>query len=627
MSFTDLRGFVDTLERSGELRRIQASVSAHLEITAIADRVVKEGGPALLFENVDGAKHPLLINPLGSQRRVELALGRPADEIGAMLLATAEGLNPPSPSAVWRLRSNLMQLLPMRTRRVRRGPCQEVVESPDIGQFPVQTCWPDDGGPFITFGLVITRDPLTGERNMGLYRLQVHGSDRTGMHWQINKGGGFHYARAEELGRPLPVAVVIGADPALLLSSVAALPEGMDEIAFSGILRGAPCPMMKCSSIDLEVPANAEIVLEGEVMPNERQLEGPFGDHFGHYSHAAPFPVFRVRCITRRRRPIYLSAVVGLPPQEDKFIGNATQDILGPLIKLIHHEIVDLWAYFEAGFHNLLVVSVRQRFYKEAVKTALALMGTGQLALTKCLVLVDESVPVRDFNAVLAAIRANFEPERDFLLLPGVPLDTLDFTSYRMNLGSKMILDATSGPTDALHGAPGADRDAVRSALGAAAEAPEMSAVLHDPTRYSAGSGGQVQGRGDRIPDPRGIDTRITAYRVLEDSLMLVQVSSAGRSIIEKLVDVDLGPVRVVAALSDDVDMDDPDQVLWGLFTRFDCARDVVFERTECRGPWTTCYGTMGIDATFKPGYPDRLVMPDELLDKVNRRWAEYGLD
>ena len=627
MSYTDLRGFVDMLERSGELRRIKACVSAHLEITAIAVRVVKEGGPALLFENVDGAKHPLLINPLGSQRRVELALGRPADEIGAMLLATAEGLNPPSPSAVWRLRSNLMQLLPMRTRRVRRGPCQEVVESPDIGQFPVQTCWPDDGGPFITFGLVITRDPLTGERNMGLYRLQVHGSDRTGMHWQINKGGGFHYARAEELGRPLPVAVVIGADPALLLSSVAALPEGMDEIAFSGILRGAPCPMMKCSSIDLEVPANAEIVLEGEVMPNERQLEGPFGDHFGHYSHAAPFPVFRVRCITRRRRPIYLSAVVGLPPQEDKFIGNATQDILGPLIKLIHHEIVDLWAYFEAGFHNLLVVSVRQRFYKEAVKTALALMGTGQLALTKCLVLVDESVPVRDFNAVLAAIRANFEPERDFLLLPGVPLDTLDFTSYRMNLGSKMILDATSGPTDALHGAPGADRDAVRSALGAAAEAPEMSAVLHDPTRYSAGSGGQVQGRGDRIPDPRGIDTRITAYRVLEDSLMLVQVSSAGRSIIEKLVDVDLGPVRVVAALSDDVDMDDPDQVLWGLFTRFDCARDVVFERTECRGPWTTCYGTMGIDATFKPGYPDRLVMPDELLDKVNRRWAEYGLD
>ena len=627
MSFTDLRGFVDTLEHAGELRRVQASVSPRLEITAIADRVVKEGGPALLFDKVEGAKHPLLINPLGSERRIELALGRPADEIGAMLLATAEGLNPPSPRAVWKLRSNLMRLLPMRTRRVRRGPCQEVVEAPDLAQFPVQTCWPEDGGPFITFGLVITRDPLTGERNMGLYRLQVHESDCTGMHWQINKGGGFHYARAEQLGRPLPVAVVIGADPALLLSSVAALPEGMDEIAFSGILRGSPCPMMRCASIDLEVPANAEIVLEGEVLPDERRLEGPFGDHFGHYSHAAPFPVFRVRRITRRRRPIYLSAVVGLPPQEDKFIGNATQDILGPLIKLIHHEIVDLWAYYEAGFHNLLVVSVRQRFYKEAVKTALALMGTGQLALTKCLVLVDEGVPVRDFNAVLRALRANYEPERDFLLLPGVPLDTLDFTSYRMNLGSKMILDATSGPTDALHGAPGADHDAVRTALGAAADVPEMSAALRDPTRYSAGPGDEAPDRGDRIPDPRGIDGRITAYRVLEDSLMLVRVSSAGRSVVERLVDVDLGPVRVVAALSDDVDLDDPDEMLWGLFTRFDCARDIVFERTESRGPWTTCYGTMGIDATFKPGYPDRLVMPDALLDKVNRRWTEYGLD
>ncbi|HJO03394.1 MAG TPA: menaquinone biosynthesis decarboxylase [Acidobacteriota bacterium] len=623
----DLRSFVDALERAGELRRVQVSVDARLEITAIADRVVKEGGPALLFENVEGARHPLLINALGSERRVELALGRPADEIGAMLLATAEGLNPPSPRAVWQLRSNLMQLLPMRTRRVRRGPCQEVVEASDLSQFPVQTCWPEDGGPFITFGLVITRDPLTGERNVGVYRLQVHDRDLTGMHWQINKGGGFHYSRAEELGQPLPVAVVIGVDPALLLSAVAALPEGMDEIGFSGILRGAPCPMVRCSSIDLEVPANAEIVLEGEVLPGERRLEGPFGDHFGHYSHAAPFPVFKVRCITRRRRPIYLSAVVGLPPQEDKFIGNATQDILGPLIKVIHHEIVDLWAYFEAGFHNLLVVSVRQRFYKEAVKTALALMGTGQLALTKCLVLVDEGTPVRDFNAVLRAVQANFEPERDFLLLPGVPLDTLDFTSYRMNLGSKMILDASSGPTGALHGAPGADQDAVRAAMGDAADAPEMSAALRDPTRYSAGSGDATRQRGDRVPDPRGIDDRVTAYRVLEESLMLVRVSASARAVVERLVDVDLGPVRIVAALSDDVDLDDPEQMLWGLFTRFDCARDVVFERVERRGPWTTCYGTMGIDATFKPGYPGRLLMPDDLLDKVNRRWAEYGLD
>lgn len=625
--FADQRAFVRALEGAGELRRITAQVDPYLEITEIADRVVKQGGPALLFENVKGSPYPLLINPLGTARRVEIALGRTPTEIGAMLLGLAESAMPPSPRRLWQARGGLRQLLSMRTRKVRRAPCQEVVEAPALTTLPVQTCWPGDGGPFITFGLVITRDPVTRERNMGLYRIQVYDDVCAGMHWQIVRGGGNHYARAEELGVPLEVAVVIGADPSLLLSAISALPEGMDEIAFSGLLRRGPCPMVRCKSIDLEVPANAEIVLEGVVMPGERRLEGPFGDHFGHYSHAAPFPVLRVSTVTRRRDPVYLSAIVGLPPQEDKYIGNATQEILGPLIKLLHPEIDQVWAYFEAGFHNLLVVSVRQRFYKESLKTALALMGTGQLSLTKCMVLVDEDIDAREFDAVLQAVRENFQPDHDFMLLPGVPLDTLDFTSYRMNLGSKIIIDATSGRDERLHGAPGADREAVASQLESAAAEPGVDAALEAAQGYVAGVATPTASRAGSVPDPRGLDSRIVDFALLQDCLLVVQVSSQGREVIERLVQEDLGTVRLLAAVSADVDLRDRDLLLWGVFTRFDCARDVVFTQTRSRGPWTTCYGVLGIDATAKPGYPERLEMPADLTQQVDRRWTSFGLD
>lgn len=630
MRHRDLRAFVTELESEGELRRVSATVSPAFEITEIADRMIKREGPALLFENVDGSSYPLLINALGSERRIEIALGRHPQEIGAMLLDLAHRANPPKPRALWEARSSIFEVLAMRTRRARSAPCQQVVEPPDLTRLPVQTAWPRDGGPFMTFAVTITHDPTTGERNTGLYRLQVFDGTSTGMHWQIVRGCGNHYARAEELGRPLEAAVVVGADPALLIAAIAALPEGMDEIAFSGILRGAPCPMVPARSINMQVPANAEMILEGTVAPGERRQEGPFGDHFGHYSHAAPFPVFRVQQITRRRDPIYLSTIVGLPPQEDKYIGNATQDILGPLIKLIHPEIEDVWAYFEAGFHNLLVVSVRQRFYKEAVKTALALMGTGQLSLTKSLVLVDHDVSARDFAAVMRAVRENFRPERDYLLLPGVPLDTLDFTSYRMNLGSKMVIDATSGESDSLHGRPGADREAVLSAIGACgtdigSPADHGGDALDDPASYGVGEA--VARSTSRVPDPRRLESRVCEFVVVEEAMMVVKVAGEGREVIDTLVAADLGPIRIVAAVSQDVDLHDRDLLLWGLFTRFDCARDVTFTRSESRGPWTTNYGVLGIDATFKPGYPERLEMTQDIVARVDSRWPEYGLD
>ena len=662
MAYDDLQSFVRALEAAGELRRVAVEVDPHLEIAEIYDRVVKREGPALLFERVKGADFPLLINPLGSPRRIELALGRPPQQIGASLLELADAAQPPDLRRLWRSRSTIKDaVFGMRPRRVRRASVHEVVEEPDLRRLPIQTCWPEDGGAFITFGLVITHDPEGGERNVGLYRLHVYDSKTTGMHWQIQKGGGFHYNKAERLGRDLEVAVVIGADPYLLISAITALPEGMDEIAFSGLLRRAPCRMVRCKTIDVEVPASAEIVLEGIVPAGERRLEGPFGDHFGHYSHAAPYPVFQIQRVTRRRSPLYLSATVGKPPQEDKHIGNAVQHMVGPLIRLIHPEVRELWAYFETGFHNLLAISMDERYYKESVRTALALMGTGQLSLTKCGILVDGDVDPSDFDAVLCALRDNFDPACDFLLLPGVPQDTLDFTSYSMNLGSKMVLDATSGARLTLHGTPGADAAAVAEAAGDSqielGGGFEGLVVPVPPGASSAGSpegpgGGAASGDavggegigsaaprpvdgsvdpGTRsewsLPDPRSIDERIRAHAVLQDCLLVVQVERNGRAVVEKLVQAPLGPIRIVAAVSPDVPLDNRDLLLWGIFTRFDCARDLVFTRVLHRGPWTTCHGVMGIDATFKPGYPEPLVMAPEVVELVDRRWRDYAID
>ncbi|MBE20874.1 MAG: menaquinone biosynthesis decarboxylase [Acidobacteria bacterium] len=641
MPYSDLQGFASALESANELRRIDALVDPYLEIAEIYDRVVKREGPALLFENVRGSDYPLLINPLGSARRIELAFGRHPGEIGASLLEMAQAAQPPQPRKLWKQRSTIREVLwNMRVSHVRRAPVHQVIEKPDLSRLPVQTCWPEDGGPFITFGLVITKDPETRQRNVGLYRIQVYDATTAGMHWQIQKGGGFHYNKAERLGIPLEVAVVIGADPYLLIAAITSLPEGIDEISFSGLMRRAPCKLVRCKTIDLEVPAEAEIVLEGVVPPRERRLEGPFGDHFGHYSHASEFPVFHVKRVTRRRAPLYLSATVGKPPQEDKHIGNAVQEMIGPLIKLIHPEIKDLWAYYETGFHNLLVMSMDERYYKESMRTALALMGTGQLSLTKCGVLVDGNVNVSDFDAVLREIRDNFDPASDFLLLPGVPQDTLDFTSFKMNLGSKMVLDATSGAKRTLHGTPGSDAAAVADAAGGDIPSIEGDfSGLVVPGFSSADFGDEAIKSGARdeqnskpasrlrVADPCEIDSRILSHITLQDSLLVVQVKVGGREVVERLVQAPLGSVKMVAAVSPDVPLDNRDLLLWGIFTRFDCARDIVFTEVQRRGAWTTCHGVMGIDATFKPGYPKPLDMDPDIVEKVDRRWAEYGID
>ena len=587
------------MEAAGELRRVSAEVDPELEITEIVHRVLRQGssesggvsgGPALLFENVRGSDYPLAINIFSSPRRLEIAFGREPAAIGAEILHFLESVNPPSLGALFANRRTLWRASKMRVRRVSSAASQELVEEPNLDSLPILKCWPEDGGRFITFPLIITTGKSGKERNLGLYRMHVYTRNETGMHWQIQKGGGFHYHQAEKDGVPLEVAVVLGADPILLFSAMAPLPEGLDEIAFSGFLRGRPGRMVRSKTLSIDVPANAEFVLEGTVAPGERRREGPFGDHYGHYSQAADYPVFRVKKVSRKQKPIYLAAVVGKPPQEDMWLGNAAQEIFSPILRVIRPEIRDLWSFYEGGFHTLLTVSMESRYKKEGIKTALGLLGEGQLSLTKWVVVLNHETPVRDFGAVLRAIRDNFDPARDFLLLPGTSMDTLDFTSFRMNLGSKMVVDATgdSGPA---------------------------------PIRA-------------RVPEARELDLRTSSpavrrHRILEDCLLVIQIAeehnARGREIVGDLVQrPNVEAFKMVVAVSEDVDIEDDVQLLWGFLTRFEPARDVLFKQSNLQGICPSYRGPMGIDATFKAGYPDALKMPEEVVEKVDRRWETY---
>jgi UbiD family decarboxylase len=579
MPFDDLQQFVQHLQQTGQLKRIRAEVDPELEVTEISQRVLREHGPALLFERPKGSSTPLLMNLFGTMERVRAALGREPAEIGHELVEAAQRVNPPSLKGIWETRSVIRRALSSRPSTVRSARCQEVVEDPDLLSLPVLKCWPGDAGRFITYGMVLTHHPRTDRRNLGLYRLQVFGKGSTGMHWQSMKGGRGHYWEAEQENRDLEVAVVIGADPILMMAAILPLPEDVDEIGFAGFLRGKGVPMVRGKTIHAMVPANAEIVLEGVVPAGERRLEGPFGDHFGHYSEAAEFPVFHVRKVTRRKNAIYAATVVGKPPQEDKFLGIAAGEMIGPLIKLINPNIVGTCAYVGAGFHNLLVVSLKERHPKEVLKTAMSLLGTGQLSLTKVMILVRAEVDPSDFRAVLREMWKRFDPEDHMWLLPFAPLDTLDFTSFKMHVGSKLVIDAAGEEV---------------------AKTPPPSSI-----------------------DPRQYDARIRDYRLLDGGFLVIVVRENPRDIVSKLVHAPLG-VRFVVAVSEDVRLDDDENLQWGIFTRFDPARDMFFTEQSFAGARPVYRGIVGIDATWKPGYPEPLVMDESIVKLVDRRWSEY---
>ncbi len=447
MAYKDLRAFLKKLEKEGELKRITAEVDWKLEVTEITDRVTKQGGPALLFENIKGSKVPLAINLFGTHRRMNLALEvNDLQEVAARISGFIDFKTPSGLVDKLKMLPKLGELGAFFPKTVKSGPCKEVVkrEGFSLFDFPIIQCWPQDAGRFITFPLVFTRNPETGKRNVGVYRMQVFDERTTGMHWQTQKHGAEHFRRARSRygeGK-LEVAVAIGADPATVFCGIVPAPPDVDELLLAGFLRRSPVELVKCETVELEVPANAEIILEGYVDLNELRREGPFGDHTGYYSLADDYPVFHVTCVTHRRDPIYLTTIVGPPPQEDYFMGYAIERILLPIMKLQFSEIVDVHMPAEGIFHNLMIVSIRKSYPGHARKIMSAIWGLGQAMFTKVLVVVDEDVNVHDPGEVVWKALCAIDPERDVEFHLG-PVDTLDHAARLPDFGSHMGIDAT----------------------------------------------------------------------------------------------------------------------------------------------------------------------------------------
>jgi len=447
--FADLREFIAHLENRGQLRRVTAPVTRDLEITEIADRISRgpaERNVALLFERVESFSTPILINAFGSPQRMAAALG--VEHLNDLSARVAQVLDLKLPGTFFdklRRLGDLFDLAKAGPRRVRSAPCQEVVETaaPSLAGLPILRCWPGDAGRYITLPMVFTRDPVSGARNVGMYRLQVYDDRTLGMHWQIHKGSAEHHRVAEEQSRSrMEVAVALGGDPAATYAASAPLPPGIDEMVFAGWLRGAGVPMVTCKTVDLEVPAEAEIVLEGYVDPAERRVEGPFGDHTGYYSLAREYPVFHLTAVTRRRHPIYPTTVVGRPPQEDYSLGKATERIFLPIIRLLLPEVVDMNMPAEGVFHNLVIVSIRKRYPGQARKVMYALWGLGLMMLAKTIVVVSDTVNVHDLSEVAWRATGNIDPRRDLVVIEG-PTDDLDHAAIRHRFGGKLGVDAT----------------------------------------------------------------------------------------------------------------------------------------------------------------------------------------
>ena len=461
MAFRSFADFTTTLEKAGELTRIPVPVATELEITAWADREMKApgGGKALLFEKptVRGvvSKTPLAINTLGSRKRMAMSLGLDdIDHLAREMRLLLKAKPPTSFAQAWTLAKQAMSLLHAKPKHVSDGPCKEVVYRfddapaaatdalPTLLDLPILQCWPQDGGRFITFPCVHTQDPDTGERNVGMYRMQVYDARTTGMHWQVHKVGARHGKRYYERGERMPVAVTLGGDPAHTFAATAPLPDGLDEILFAGFIRKKSVELIKCETIPLEVPADADIVLEGYVQPGETRPEGPFGDHTGFYTPVDDYPVFHLTAITHRKDAIYPCTIVGIPPMEDFYMGTASVRIFLPVMQMNFPEIVDLALPAEGVFHNMVFVSIRKQYAWQAYKIMHGLWGMGQMMFAKYIVVVDEDCDVHNTSDVLFRMCANTDPQRDSCFVKN-PTDALDHAQTVATLGSHMGLDAT----------------------------------------------------------------------------------------------------------------------------------------------------------------------------------------
>ena len=578
----NLRSFLDLLRRENDLVTVEAEVDPYLEIAEIHRRVIERGGPALLFKRVKGSRFPVVTNLFGTARRIELAFGPKPEHFVRELVSVTEALLPPRRAELWKHRSLVRDFLKLGTRTASRAPVTEKSQRPGrLDELPVLTTWHEDGGPFITLPLVYTENPITSKHNLGVYRMQVYDETTAGLHWQIQKGGGFHYRAAEEMNQPLPVSVFLGGPPALMISAIAPLPEDVPELVLASLLEGKKLPMAKNPSGGAHrLVAEAEFALVGQAQPYERRPEGPFGDHYGYYSLRHDYPVFHCDAIFHRRDAIYPATVVGKPKQEDFFIGDYLQSLLSPLFPLVMPSVRDLWSYGETGFHSLAAAVVRERYAREALVAGFRILGEGQLALTKFLMLTDSSIDLHDFPRVLEHVLARVNWQTDFFIFSNTSMDTLDYTSGKVNEGSKAIL---MGLGDAVRELPG-----------------EFSGELPQGIkRAEVFCGGCLVVEGaDYASEP-------------EQAARL-----AGNAVFSEWPMVILHDDATVAR--------SPTDFLWSTWTRFEPAGDIYAAETKVVRHHLSYRGPLVIDARKKPGLPDELVVRDDIAKLVDRRWREY---
>src|SRR6266498_773774 len=577
----NLRTFIDLLSRENQLITVNVEVDPYLEIAEIHRRVIARGGPALLFKRVKQSKYPVVTNLFGTEQRLDLAFGPKPKTIVNELVHVAESLLPPRGSELWKHRSLAFDLLKLGTRRTTRAPVAQVLDKPArLDRLPTLTTWQEDGGPFITLPLVYTENPLTRKHNLGVYRLQVHDAATTGLHWQIQKGGGFHYHEAERLEQSLPVTVILGGPPALILAAVAPLPEDVPELMLASLLAGQKLKMVHAAVKIHRLPAEAEFALIGFAPPGERRPEGPFGDHYGYYSLKHDYPIFQVNAVLHRRDAIFPATVVGKPRQEDFFIGDYLQQLLSPLFPLLMPGVRDLWSYGETGFHSLCAAVVQERYRREALVSAFRILGEGQLSLTKFLILTDKPQDLRNFVALLEHVLARVCWETDLFIFSNVSMDTLDYTSGKVNEGSKAVL----------LGLGEAVRELPREFQGALPEGIERAAV------FCAGC----------------LVLQGVSYKELPEQAALVARESTFAE----------WPLLV---LHDNADVArSTTDFLWTTWTRFEPASD-VYSAASCVVRHHLAYrGPVVIDARTKPGFPKELIVREDIADLVDRRWNQY---
>ena len=576
-----LRTFLDRLTRENEIITIKTEVDPYLELAEIHRRVIEQGGPALLFERVKGSRYPVVTNMFGTERRIDLAFGPKPEALVRDAVHIAESLLPPKTAELWKHRAVALDLLKLGTRKTQRAPVKQVIDRPArLDQLPVLTTWQEDGGPFITLPLVYTENPLTGKHNLGIYRMQVYDARTAGLHWQIQKGGGFHYHEAEKLNQLLPVTVFLGGPPALILAAIAPLPEDVPELILASLLAGEKLKMTANPAGPHRLAAEAEFALVGQAPPSERRPEGPFGDHYGYYSLRHDYPVFHCDAVVHRRDAIYPATVVGKPRQEDFFIGDYLQKLLSPLFPLVMPSVRDLWTYGETGFHSLCVAVVRERYAREALVSGFRILGEGQLSLTKFLMLTDTPQDLRDFPRLLEHVLERFRPETDLFIFSNVSMDTLDYTSGKVNEGSKAIMLGLGDPVRTL------PREFKRS----------LPSYL---SKAEVFCGGCLVLQGKSFTEDEALAARVAKEEIFADWPLIVLHDNAG-----------------VAHSSP--------SFLWSTWTRFEPASDIYAKETTVQRHHLVYKAPIVIDARLKPGFPDELIVREDIAQLVDRRWREY---